>query len=187
MTPKQQLRSQLLQTRRNLPATQKSIDSQVVIKQLQSHLFSIRPAHILCYRSTPDEVATEFLFADPPAQIYAPRMLPAHHMEWVETTPQTRWLKGAFNIDEPVEGNCWAGEAYSVLICPMAGFDRQGHRLGMGMGFFDRWLEKHRHSISEIIGLAFSCQETEHVPADVHDIPMHTIITELEVIACQRR
>jgi len=187
MSPKKNLRSQLLDARRALSPEQKVSDSQKIIERLTSHLGGTPPAHILCYRATPDEVATVPLFNQPPARIYAPRMLPGHHMEWVEVTPQTGWLKGAFNIDEPKEGNCWAGEEYSVLVCPMAGFDRQGHRLGMGMGFFDRWLEKHRHSISEIIGLAFSCQEADEIPADAHDIPMHTIITEVEVISCQTR
>lgn len=187
MTPKQQLRSRLLDARRALFPDEKASASQKIIEHLQTHLKQARPAHILCYRSTPDEVGTESLFTQAPARIYAPRMLPDHHMEWVEVTPQTHWLKGAFNIDEPKEGYCWAGEEYSVLICPLAGFDRQGDRLGMGMGFFDRWLEKHRHSITEIIGLAFSCQETDAIPVDVHDIPMHTVITELEVISCQTR
>lgn len=184
MTPKQQLRSRLLAARHALPLQQKQTASQNIIERLQIHLKHRAPAHILCYKSTPDEVDTAPLFRAPPTRIYAPRMLPGHHMEWIEIAHNTRWLKGAFDIDEPREGHCWTGDAYSVLLCPLAGFDRRGHRLGMGMGFFDRWLEKHRHHISEIIGLAFSCQEADDIPADTHDIPMHTVITELEVISC---
>jgi 5-formyltetrahydrofolate cyclo-ligase len=107
-------------------------------------------------------------------------------MHWLGVTKNTTWIRGTFGILEPENGPDWADEATpAILLCPLVGFDRSGNRLGMGRGCFDRWLEKFQHRIDAIIGLAFSCQEVAAVPVEDHDIPLHAIITEKEVISCQ--
>jgi 5-formyltetrahydrofolate cyclo-ligase len=65
----------------------------------------------------------------------------------------------------------------------MLAFDRSGHRLGYGAGYYDRFLESNPHLLK--IGLAFSCQEAQSLPSDAHDIRMDIIITEDEVIDCR--
>ena len=69
-----------------------------------------------------------------------------------------------------------------VVIVPMPGFDRQGHRLGYGASYYDRFLSAYPHLLK--IGLAFSCLETDEVPVDAHDICMNLIITKQGIIRC---
>lgn len=67
-----------------------------------------------------------------------------------------------------------------VMLMPLAAFDRRGHRLGYGAGYYDRYianLHKQGH-FPQLIGFAFSCQEVESVPDEPHDVPLEKIITE---------
>ncbi|MFC1536975.1 5-formyltetrahydrofolate cyclo-ligase [Pseudomonadota bacterium] len=185
---KQQLRLNALESRRSLSTELKLQYSVEIERHLLSHLKYNAPDnhHLLAYRSLPDEVDTAAIFANTPCQIYAPRMHGRSDMHWFGITEHTEWLKGPFGIDEPAHGPDWADEeSPAILLCPLVGFDRNGNRLGMGKGCFDRWLNRHQGRITEIIGLAFSCQELSAIPVESHDIPLHTIITEKEVISCQ--
>ena len=73
-------------------------------------------------------------------------------------------------------------EDVQVVIIPMLAFDRGGNRLGYGAGYYDRFLCRHPHPIK--IGIAFSCQQAESIPADKSDVKMDYIITEKGVIRC---
>ena len=188
MTYKQQLRTQALTARSALLPEMKQQYSIAIEHTLFQFLKTniSDDHHLLAYRALPDEVDTSALFDSPPCSIYAPRMHGKEDMHWLGVMSDTRWVSGTFGIMEPENGPDWTDEhSPAVLICPLVGFDRNGNRLGMGKGCFDRWLEKYQHRIDAIIGLAFSCQELSHIPAEPHDIPLNIIITEKEVIACR--
>jgi 5-formyltetrahydrofolate cyclo-ligase len=91
-------------------------------------------------------------------------------------------VPGTFGIGEP------AAEATivepDVFLLPVAAFDRAGHRIGYGAGYYDRTLaelQRGRHTTT--VGLAFSTQEVARVPALPHDIRLDYIATEHETIA----
>ena len=66
-----------------------------------------------------------------------------------------------------------------VLLMPLAGFDRQGNRIGYGKGHYDTAISALEKSGSLLcIGLAFSLQEVGLVPAERHDKPLAGILTE---------
>ena len=70
-----------------------------------------------------------------------------------------------------------------VLIVPMAGFDRAGHRIGYGGGYYDRTLALLRGmGPVAAIGCAFAVQEVPHVPAGPHDQALDLIVTDRELI-----
>ena len=66
-----------------------------------------------------------------------------------------------------------------VLIVPLAGFDRQGNRVGYGGGYYDRTLQLLRESGPvAAIGLAFAVQELPAVPPEPFDQPLDLIVTD---------
>ncbi|HUU75275.1 MAG TPA: 5-formyltetrahydrofolate cyclo-ligase [Methanoregulaceae archaeon] len=86
-----------------------------------------------------------------------------------------------FSVPEPIGHEIPADpENIRVVIIPMIAFDRHGHRLGYGAGYYDRFLSSHSHM--KKIGVAFSCQEMETIPADRNDVRMDIIVTEKGVI-----
>jgi len=63
---------------------------------------------------------------------------------------------------------------FDVIFVPVVGFDRDGYRLGMGGGWYDRWLATQPHALK--IGLAYAWAEVPHLPHETHDIPLDMII-----------
>ncbi len=68
----------------------------------------------------------------------------------------------------------------SVMLVPLAAFDGKGMRIGYGGGYYDRAIARLRDKgmNPQLIGIAFECQQVDTVPAEPHDIPLETIITE---------
>lgn len=70
-----------------------------------------------------------------------------------------------------------------VMLVPLAAFDRRGHRIGYGAGYYDMTIARVR-SLKPVvaIGVAFAAQEIEHVPATPRDARLDLVLTEREVI-----
>jgi len=105
------------------------------------------------------------------------------------TDPARDLASGYKGIPEPLPllAHTWKVEpsAIEVAVIPGTVFDRNGHRLGYGMGFYDRFLVHAPRAIR--IGLAFSCQVVEQLAAQEHDIPMDMVVTEEEVMVWPQR
>lgn len=69
-----------------------------------------------------------------------------------------------------------------LIVVPGVAYDRTGNRLGMGAGFYDRFLPK--ATKAKLIGAAWSKQIFEDVPVDPHDCQVGCLLTEEGVIAC---
>jgi len=88
-----------------------------------------------------------------------------------------------FSVPEPIGKEIpVCGEDLEVVIVPLLAFDRAGHRLGYGAGYYDRFLSLYPRA--KKIFAAFSCQEIRSVPADDNDVAMDMIVTERETITC---
>ena len=73
--------------------------------------------------------------------------------------------------------------APDVLIVPLAAFDRAGHRIGYGAGYFDITINALRAKKTIIaMGVAFAAQEVASVPATERDARLDFVLTEREVI-----
>jgi 5-formyltetrahydrofolate cyclo-ligase len=89
-----------------------------------------------------------------------------------------------FSVPEPIGKEIpVCGRDLDVVVVPLLAFDRAGHRLGYGAGYYDRFLSSYTQA--KKIGAAFSCQEIGSVPADENDVAMDMIVTEREIISCR--
>jgi 5-formyltetrahydrofolate cyclo-ligase len=88
---------------------------------------------------------------------------------------------GQWGIRQPKPG---APEvAPDVLIVPLLAFDRAGHRLGYGAGYYDMTINALRASKPiVVIGIAFAAQEIDVVPTTLRDARLDLVLTEREVI-----
>lgn len=73
-----------------------------------------------------------------------------------------------------------------AAIIPGVAFDRHGTRLGYGGGHFDRLLARLRPATLRV-GVCFSVQLAELLPAQPHDQPVDVVVTEQEVVRLRRR
>ena len=73
--------------------------------------------------------------------------------------------------------------APDILIVPLACFDRAGHRIGYGAGYYDMTIKRLR-SIKPVVavGIAYAAQEVPEVPITARDAPLNLVLTEREAI-----
>ncbi len=74
-----------------------------------------------------------------------------------------------------------------ILLVPLSAFDRAGHRLGYGAGYYDLTLAGLRARKSIVaVGLAYATQEIAAAPATERDARLDLVLTEREVIDCRK-
>lgn len=85
--------------------------------------------------------------------------------------------EGIFGTRQPVATQM--SVTPDILLVPLLGFDRFGHRIGYGGGYYDRTLADLRavHDVLAI-GLAFEGQRVDALPREPHDEPLDWIVTE---------
>jgi 5-formyltetrahydrofolate cyclo-ligase len=94
-------------------------------------------------------------------------------------------IAGVWGIREPEPAA--PAVAPDILIVPLLAFDRAGHRVGYGAGYYDRTIAALRAEQPVLaIGLAFAAQEIAAVPATPHDAALDLVLTEREVIDLRR-
>jgi 5-formyltetrahydrofolate cyclo-ligase len=88
---------------------------------------------------------------------------------------------GVWGIREPPPA---APEVFpDILIVPLLAFDRRGHRIGYGAGYYDMTLARLRGMKTvTAIGIAFAAQEVDTVPTTPRDAPLDFVLTEREII-----
>ncbi len=68
----------------------------------------------------------------------------------------------------------------TLMLVPLAAFDRRGHRIGYGAGYYDRAIAvlEQKGIAPRLIGVAYDCQQVEHAPDEPHDVPLPELISE---------
>ena len=173
MSTKQQLRQLIRQRRKSVSSS----DSEKILSLLRSHPRIVSAQAILLYHALPDEVPTKDLLDELVAQhksVLLPRVVSDTEMELRQYTSPADLTTGAFGIMEPVGEVYDSFSAIDVVVVPGMAFDRSGHRLGRGRGYYDRFLSR----IPTIykIGVCFPWQIVDEVPTDSHDVLMDEVI-----------
>jgi 5-formyltetrahydrofolate cyclo-ligase len=152
---KEALRKQLLAKRRLETPVRARLASESIVTQLPSLLDWVNAKSVHVYTSLPSlgELDTVPL------------------IEWLQREqPQVAITVGVSTANIP-----FPSEKYDVIFVPVLGFDRGGFRLGMGGGWYDRWLATQPQA--HTIGLAYAWAEVEDMPHEPHDIPLKQILT----------
>ena len=118
-------------------------------------------------------IRTEF----PHVKISVPKInnqsaeLEHYYFEGMEQLVTNTW-----EIPEPVKGIPTPIDNIDATLVPLLAFDKRGHRLGYGRGFYDRFLSGCRPDCLKI-GLSFFESEEKIEGVDDTDVPLNMIIT----------
>lgn len=172
------------QRRSNFVATLDPLAHRLAFKAVPSPLARrIADAQVVAlYMAVDDEAPAQRMAAQLQAlgkTVALPRVLDRlGSMDFLAWQPEDQLVPGLFRTShpEPRDGPVTP----NVIIAPLVGFDRAMNRLGQGGGYYDRAFARFPDALR--VGIAWSAQEIDAVPADPWDLPLDIIMTEVELI-----
>lgn len=95
-------------------------------------------------------------------------------MRFIYLTDLSQVAPGYAGIPEPIADEPVAQDKTALVLMPGLAFDREGHRIGYGGGFYDKFLaEEPDHPT---LALCYEFQMLPHLDTEEHDIPVDCVI-----------
>jgi 5-formyltetrahydrofolate cyclo-ligase len=176
------IRQHLLTERKKLFPFQKKVYSKIICTQVQNLNAFQNARHVGLYYNTSDEVDIKNLIrSEPTKDYYLPRLQADFKLKFYRYNKSSPLHKNKWGIIEPYpeEASLIEIKQLDIIFFPLVGFDQYGNRLGMGKGCYDKSISSSTRAIR--VGVAFSCQEYDFIPAEAHDIKLNYVITENKV------
>lgn len=98
-----------------------------------------------------------------------------------ELNPANAFIDSHVVFIKPYKNTPMEYEGYQTIIIPMVAADKNGNRLGMGGGWFDRFLVTQPNST--VVGCCYDAMIFDELPSEPHDIPVDYIVTESAIIS----
>lgn len=194
---KKNVRKRILSLRNEIPLKLREEKSNKILRTLYGIERYKEADIILAYVDYQSEVITTPLLVKAlkdNKRVFTPRVS-GEEMEFYRITGTEDLAEGYKGIREPICGAGFmeetesykslgenaSGEAAGVLmLMPGVVFDKDGHRIGYGKGFYDRYLERLSEAGINIykIALCYECQMLSEIPNEEHDISVDMVITE---------
>ena len=177
---KQELRKLIAQRKATHTLEQRRKLSEEVCRRVLSSPWWTAAQTILLYHALADEVdTTQLIEAGHKAgkQILLPVVI-GDELELRQYNGPETMRKGAFGILEPT-GNPIPPSQYKCIqlaIIPGVAFDKAGHRLGRGKGYYDRLLPQ--LTATHKLGICWGFQLLDLIPAEAHDVKMDEVISQ---------
>jgi 5-formyltetrahydrofolate cyclo-ligase len=181
---KKELRRYIREQKRHFTPQQLGEMSLDIMSSLLSHSQIQKADSVLMYHSLPDEVDTHSALDKLLAmgkKVLLPKVVSDTEMTIHEYTgKESLQPSEPYGILEPTTPelsiiNC----QLSIAVVPGMAFDRQGHRLGRGKGYYDRFLSQIPNIYK--IGVCFPFQMLESIPSESTDVVMDEVITSLNL------
>ena len=93
---------------------------------------------------------------------------------------ETEFGLNEFGIKEPNDGNHFVIENLDIIFIPLLAFDIEGHRVGYGKGYYDRFLKLTNNSTLKI-GLSFFDPITKIQDIDDNDVKLDYCVTPKQI------
>ncbi|AFL80975.1 5,10-methenyltetrahydrofolate synthetase [Aequorivita sublithincola DSM 14238] len=162
--------------------SEKSIDEmslQIANQALKLPIWDKTYYHIFLPISSKKEVNTEYLLhilqGKDKSIVISKADFSSGEMQHFLMQENTVLKTSEYGIPEPISGIKLSPEIIDVVFVPLLAFDQNGHRIGYGKGFYDRFLEK-CSSKSLFIGLSFFEPEPK-IMFESTDVPLNFCVT----------
>lgn len=193
ITQKKQLRTQLRNKRQQLTRFEQHSAAKKLLIQLNHQTWFNNSQKVALYLANDSELSCAHVIRtllQNNKQVFLPVLHPINHRQllFVRYDQHTPMRFNRFGIKEPrlARSRLLDPSQLDIIFMPLVGFDKQGHRLGMGGGFYDtslervvncRWLKSPKR-----VGIAHDCQQASELPQEPWDIQLNAIITPNQCI-----
>jgi 5-formyltetrahydrofolate cyclo-ligase len=190
---RQTLRQRLREQRAALPAAQRIAAAQGLLNQLQQLPELTVDERIGGYFAVNGELSLHLVVAHCWRQrkaFHLPVAQAARQLRFAPYTAASQVQPNRFGIPEPaVEASALvAPDLLELVLVPLLGFDRRGHRLGYGGGFYDTTFaflqQRERPTTPLLVGVGYGFQEVDTLAAESWDVKLDFIATDRELIDC---
>jgi 5-formyltetrahydrofolate cyclo-ligase len=191
------IRQQLRAARRALASADQKKAAKALTQRLISQTFFLQAKHIGLYLANDGEIDPHGIIQAASSlniTCYLPVIDRAtnNSLCFAEYNEKTELKPNKFNILEPFITNkdCRLPKDLDLILMPLVGFDREGNRIGMGGGYYDRtlaFMNTTKRDAPKLIGLAHSCQEVSSIDRQSWDITLNLIATEKQIICAKPR
>lgn len=178
------LREKFKQIRNKYPKNLKDKKNEAILKIIENLNEYKKSKTIMTYVSFSSEVETKKLIKkmfDQKKRVVVP-LIQNKKIIPIEIKNLKDLKKGKYGILEPTNRKHVKTKNIDLVFVPGIVFDKTGHRIGFGGGYYDKFLKK--IPLKKRIGLCFSFQLINKIPADPKDLKVNKIITEKGVILC---
>lgn len=189
MQSKRDLRKILRTRRRTLTPQAQRLAARNLTRQLQRLPLFIRARHIAGHWPADGEISPLPFLRELQRQgktVYLPEVLTNGQLGFRRFHIAAHLGQNRYGIPEPLSREHRFPQDLDIVLMPLVGFDRQGNRLGMGGGYYDRTFAFLRqqawHRRPVLVGLAHDFQQVASLSHDDWDIPLQVIVTDTSVI-----
>lgn len=171
--------------------TQKSHNIVKTVKTSEAYLNSSKIGiyHSVKGEADPKELITEAIHDKSDKTFYLP-VLASNKQQGLlfgQLTQDTKFKDNKFGIPEPEfdEDKLVKGDYLDLVLVPLLGFDKNGNRLGMGGGFYDRcfaFKKKQQQNTPLLMGFAYDFQEIDSLSPESWDVGLDLVATETQLI-----
>lgn len=187
---KKDLRRDLLLKRRNLDKDIIDTQSNNMAEHLCAWPHYQQAKIIMLFLSMPDEPQMTKIIEDAWLQgkiVCVPHMQKQFGMMDAAVIENLNDLViGRFNllVPNPITLKVMDPKLIDLIIVPGVAYDYYGNRLGMGAGYYDRFIPQAPQAI--LIGAIWSSHVLEKIPHHFYDKPVHYLLNEDKIVKCDR-
>ena len=181
MDEKKEIRKRILGIRENMDRNDWLEKTNAISENVLAHPWFERADTIYCYVDFRGEAGTGRIMEkawEEGKKVAVPRTT-KDSMEFYYIFSLEETAPGNFGVMEPVTDRMADGKD-GLMIMPGSVFDEEGHRIGYGKGYYDRYLVSHPglHTMA----IAFDFQVMEEIPFEPHDKKAAIIVTDRRII-----
>ena len=165
--------------------TKQEVDdlSQRVCQQLDKlNIWKLKHYHIFISISNYNELDTSFIINKLKSEqkiIIVPK-ISNNELVHIAINDETEFGLNEYGIKEPNDGNHFIIENLDIIFIPLLAFDIEGHRVGYGKGYYDRFLKLTNNSTLKI-GLSFFDPINKIQDIDDNDVKLDYCVTPKQV------
>lgn len=186
---KEEIRDELIQRRESMGQDQWIKNSRAITKKILKSKIYNKADKLLVYADFRNEVETMTIIEEALIEgkdVYLPKVLEGFEearMEFYKVNSTFELVNGYMGINEPTASNdkaftyAFNPQDKILMLVPGVAFDKKGNRLGYGKGYYDNYLAD-KPSILKV-GICFSLQIVDDLPADDKDVKLDYLISEL--------
>ena len=141
--------------------------------------------HLFMTNEKNKEIDTSYLLSviqGKDKQPVIPKIVDDNRLEHFLLNDQTLLKNNRWGIPEPLSGITINPKQIEVVFVPLLVFDQQGHRVGYGKGYYDRFLDQCSESTLKV-GLTFFDPVTKIEDIETHDISLNFALTPERIYA----